>query len=410
MPTNKTRKLTTKFIESITPPKTRGQQTEYFDSLCPGLSLRVGTSGKKVFTYLYRFNGKLRRATLGGCLIESGGKFIHSIEQARDEARKIRAMVEAGTDPDIEKIKAKHKTLTFDSLCTRYIDEYAKPNKRTWKEDEQKLKRNFSDWDHREAASITRDEILDKIEYINQHSGPIAANRNRALILKLFKWARMKRLIPNNPATDIPKESENKRDRILTDDEIKQFWNGCDPIGYPFGPLFKLMLITGRRRGSVATMKKSELDLNNKQWSISAEMDKSGKPQIVPLPYLAIGILEDVLKNYNMDSDFVFTTNLKNAVSGFSKTKNDLDKLTGMQDWTLHDLRRTCRTNLPRLGISPFIAKLTIGHTVTGIDQVYDRYSYMPEKRDALDKWAAFIEGLTSGKTAKVVALKKSAQ
>ena len=168
------------------------------------------------------------------------------------------------------------------------------------------------------------------------------------------------------------------------------------------------MLITGRRRGSVATMKKSELDLNNKQWAISAERDKSGKPQIVPLPDLVTGILKDVLKNYNMDSDFVFTTNLKNAVSGFSKAKNELDKITGMQDWTLHDLRRTCRTSLPRMGFSPFVAKLTIGHTITGIDQVYDRYSYMPEKTEALQKWASFIEGLTSGKSAKVVAMGKA--
>ena len=399
------RKITSKFIESIKPPKKRGQQDEYFDSLCPGLSLRVGTSGKKVFTYLYRFNGKVKRATLGGYLIESGGKYIHSIEKARQEAARIRSMIEADTDPSLEKIKTKHTALDFKALHTKYIDEYAKPNKRTWKEDEQKLERNFIEWDTRKAASITRDEILDKIEYINQNSGPIAANRNRALILKLFKWARVKRLIPDNPALDVPKESERKRDRILTDDEIKLFWDGCGKIGYPFGPCFKLMLLTGRRRGSVASMSKPEIDLDNRQWAVSSEKDKSGKPQIVPLFDIAAKILNDVLENYNLESDYVFTTNLKKPVSGFSKAKTELDKLTGMQDWTLHDLRRTCRTNLPRLSVSPFIAKLTIGHTITGIDQVYDRYSYMPEKTEALQKWTDFINGLVTGESAKVVKL-----
>jgi len=85
--------------------------------------------------------------------------------------------------------------------------------------------------------------------------------------------------------------------------------------------------------------------------------------------------------------------------------KAEIDTLSKVKKWVLQDLRRTCRTNLPRLGVSPFIAKLTIGHTIPGIDQVYDRYSYMPEKREALDKWAAFIDGLINDKESKVVSI-----
>ena len=80
--------------------------------------------------------------------------------------------------------------------------------------------------------------------------------------------------------------------------------------------------------------------------------------------------------------------------------------MSKIKKWVLQDLRRTCRTSLPRLGVSPFIAKLTIGHKIPGIDQVYDRYSYMPEKREALVKWDEFIQGLVEDKESKVVAIK----
>ena len=79
--------------------------------------------------------------------------------------------------------------------------------------------------------------------------------------------------------------------------------------------------------------------------------------------------------------------------------------MSKIKKWVLQDLRRTCRTDLPRLGVSPFIAKLTIGHKIPGIDQVYDRYSYMPEKREALEKWAEFIDGLIKDEEPKVVAI-----
>ena len=102
----------------------------------------------------------------------------------------------------------------------------------------------------------------------------------------------------------------------------------------------------------------------------------------------------------------VFTTTGKTPISGYSRAKRDMDDLSKIQKWVLQDLRRTCRTSLPRLGVSPFIAKLTIGHKIPGIDQIYDRYSYMPEKREALDKWDEFIQGLVEDKGSKVVAIK----
>ena len=195
--------------------------------------------------------------------------------------------------------------------------------------------------------------------------------------------------------------------RILSDDEIKKFWKACDTKGYPFGPCFQLMLLTGRREGSVSKMGWSDINFETKEWHVQSEIDKTGKPAVVPLSDTAIEILQDINDNYQMeDSALVFTTTGKTPISGFSKVKIEIDKLSKVSKWVLQDLRRTCRTNLPRLGVSPFIAKLTIGHKIPGIDQVYDRYSYMPEKRDALDKWAEFVDGIITADESNVVAIK----
>ncbi len=393
--------LTIKSIEAIKPPTVTGQQDEYYDTNQTGFSLRVGTSGKKVFYQRYRVGKKQGRMKIGTYPTEK------SLKEAREEGSDYLKQASKGNDPALEVRRRRSVNLLFKDLAEMYIEEYAKPNKRTWKEDEQKLDKKFSEWNDRDAYTITRDDVLDRIEYIKQNHGPIAANRNAALIKKLFKWARQKRHIPDNPATDIPKEKENVRDRTLTDSEIPDFWQACDTKGYPFGPCFQLMLLTGRREGSVSKMEWPDINFKTKEWHVRAEIDKKGKPHVVPLPDLAIDLLQNIHDNYRIEnSDLVFTTTGKTPISGFSRAKAEINTLSKVKEWVLQDLRRTCRTNLPRLGVSPFIAKLTIGHKIPGIDQVYDRYSYMPEKREALDMWAELINGLLKDDESKVVAIK----
>jgi len=392
------KKLTDKLISSKEIiPTVSGQQDEYYDLSFPGLALRVGISGKKVFTLLYRFNKKSKRYTIGRYPAKS-------LKAARKLAGELQQRVEKGED--IATLKRGVSNLAFEELGKLFIEKYSKPNKKTWTEDQQKLDKKFSVWNDLEADSITCDDVLDRIEYIKENHGPIAANRNAALIKKLFKWAKEKRLITNNSATDIPKEKENSRDRILSDTEIPLFWQACTKKNYPFGYCFQLMLLTGRREGSVSQMEWPDINFTTKEWHVRSEIDKTGKPAVVPLPDMAIEILQTIYDNYRFKGcDYVFTTTQKTTISGFSRAKADLDKLCKVNGWVLQDLRRTCRTNLPRLGVDPFISKLVIGHKIQGIDAVYDRYSYQPEKREALDKWAEFLQGLLDGDGSKVVQL-----
>jgi len=402
--------LTIKTIEAIKPPngiknpkvkhKAKSQQDEYYDTNQTGFLLRLGTSGKKVFYQRYRVGKKQGRIKIGTYPTDIG------LREAREKGKEYLKKANIGEDPALEKRRSRAGGLLFKDLSKMYVEQYAKPKKRTWKEDEQKLEKKFSDWDDMEANSITHEDVFDRIEYIKKNHGPIAANRNLALIRKVFKWAKEKRLVKESPVRDISKEPENTRDNILTDKQIKAFWGGCESHGYPFGTCYQVMLITGRRLGSVSKMKWTDLDLEAKEWTIPSELDKSGKPQVVPLPTLVIETLIDIQENHLIeDSEYVFTTNGKAPISGFSKSKVKLDKLSKLSGWTLHDLRRTCRTNLPRLGVTPDISKLTMGHKLQGVDAIYDRYSYMPEKRDALEKWANYLQGLIADKENKVVSI-----
>jgi len=396
--------LTIKTIDAIKPPTKKGQQDEYYDTNQIGLSVRVGTSGKKVFYQRYRVGRKQGRIKIGTYPTEK------SLKEAREEGSDYLKQASKGGDPSLEKKRNRIKGITFKELADFYIDDYAKPNKRTWNEDKQKLDTKFSVWNDKGAKNITRDDVLDRIEYIKQNHGHITANRHAALIKKLFKWAIQKRLISHNPATDIPKEKENSRDRTLTDGEIPMFWKACESKGYPFGLCFQLMLLTGRREGSVSKIEWSDINFKTKEWHVRSEIDKTGSPSVVPLSDLAIELLQNINDNYRIEgSDLVFTTTGKTPISGYSRAKIDMDKLSKIKNWVFQDLRRTCRTNLPRLGVSPFIAKLTIGHKIAGIDQVYDRYSYMPEKREALLKWDEFIQGLLEDKESNVVEIKTQA-
>lgn len=417
------KKLTEAFLaRGITPPTKTGQQDEYFDTEVKSLSVRIGTSGKKTFSLVYRIRGdsKLRRGTLGyySSTPDSGTP----LREARRKALSYLDRAREGKDPFALSISPAYAGRTFEDVAKDYVSDYAKKHKRTWKEDKAKLERNFSDWYPISVENIGREGGLDqetvhaKILELYEKRGPYSANRNRSLILKLFKWARQQRKIPANPvpsAAELPKYPEQSRDRKFDDDEISSFWAGCETKGYPFGYCFELMLILGRRETPVAHIRWSLLDLKAGEWTNPAIIEKTKRTETVPLPPLAVRILKHIKKNYRFEGcDYVFTTNGKTPISGWTNAKKSLDtkcKALGKEiktPWQLKDLRRTCRSYLPKCGATPPMARITLGHAMRGIDKVYDQYSYMKEKREALENWAAFLEGLISGKqSAKVVSL-----
>ena len=212
---------------------------------------------------------------------------------------------------------------------------------------------------------------------------------------------------------------------MLSDAEIGVFWRGTEQLGNPFGPVFRLLLLTAQREIEVAGMRWSEFDNADdpKIWTIPGERSKNGKPHMVHLGALALEIIKAVPKIKGQD-DLLFSGNGKTPVSGFSSAKARLDRhmLKLMQEgcedarlapWVLHDLRRTATTGMAGLGIAPHVADRVLNHqagTIRGVAAVYNRFEYLTERKAALESWGRYIEGLIGREPQNVVPLRRAAE
>jgi integrase len=169
-------------------------------------------------------------------------------------------------------------------------------------------------------------------------------------------------------------------------DELKAVWAAADDMGYPFGPMVKLLILTAQRRAEVANLERGWLLCDQQAFEVPASHYKTDRPQVVPLSAPALAIVE-ALPKWNGGTFMLSTTAGKRPVSGFSKAKARLDRLSGVEGWTLHDLRRSAATHMARLGVAQEHIERVLGHAIEGVAGTYNRYSYLPEKRAALDAW-----------------------
>jgi integrase len=251
-------------------------------------------------------------------------------------------------------------------------------------------------------------EILDRVV---DGGAPIAANRVLAAVRKLLNWAVARDILQSSPCAGVkPPAAERARDRVLSDDELRLVWQAADKMGGTFGPLVKLLALTGQRRDEVAGLRHGELDLDARLWTLPPARTKNNQPHEVPLSAAALAVLESVPRVAG--SPFVFTTNGgASPASGYSKGKRRLDALLppDMPPWRLHDLRRTCASGMARLGINLPVIEKVLNHSsgsFAGIVGVYQKHSFADEKCAALEAWGRHVESLVSGKSAKVVRLR----
>jgi integrase len=184
----------------------------------------------------------------------------------------------------------------------------------------------------------------------------------------------------------------------LADEELKSFWHTTEEIGFPFGPAFQLMALTGQRRGEVAGMQWSHLNIEQAVWTIPANVAKNGRAHEVPLSPLALDIV-GALPRF-AGSDLIFTTTGLSPISGFGRAKDRLDFIMQSNEWRLHDLRRTAASGMARIGVAPHVIEKVLNHVsgqISGVAAVYNRHGYQHEKREALEGWADFLRLLTAG-------------
>jgi integrase len=206
---------------------------------------------------------------------------------------------------------------------------------------------------------------------------------------------------------------------LLADDELRWLLRACDEIGWPFGPLVKLLVLTAQRRDEVASMAWAEVNLDGRLWTIPRHKTKSDREHDVQLSDAAI----DVLRKLTRSGDgLIFTTTGETAVSGFSRAKSNLSdamlaakreqlgkrQADDIPGWTLHDLRRTAATNMARLNFPPHVVDKVLNHssgTIRGVAAVYNRFAYADERRAALEAWGRYVEALIKPTEANVMPL-----
>lgn len=406
-------KLTAATVDKMQPTDRR---QEIPDSFCTGLYLTVQPSGKKGWQVRYRHGGVHRRMTLGGYP-------VLSLADARQRARDALAAASEGRDP-AEEVKATRAPKPEDDRdkIKTLIGQYDKRHLKGLKSGDvvrRELDRFVvAPWGERDIHSITKRDVIDLLDGIADSGRVVTANRVRAYLNKFLNWAVERDILPLSPATGVkPVAKELSRDRVLTDDEIRWFWQACEAEGFPWGPLGKLLLLTGQRLNEVAQITDSEL--RGEVWHLTADRTKNGRAHDVPLTAESKAILQSIDRIEGRPG-FVFTTTGNTPVSGFFKARAHLaeameaiaakerGETVEIPRWTFHDLRRTAATGMARLGIAVRVTEAVLNHvsgTGGGIVAVYQRHDYADEKRRALEAWAAFVLRLMRATPDNVVRL-----
>jgi integrase len=302
-----------------------------------------------------------------------------------------------GLDPAAERDKRKIETKpqpksakAFASIIPIYLEARhggLKPT--TYEGQERHLNSHWKALHDLPLDGITRADVAQSLTTIAKDSGPVAANRARSTLSKFYAWAIGEGLCDANPVIGTNLRDENDpRERSLSNAEVACVWLNAPNNDY--GRIIKLILLTGCRRAEIGDLKWSEIDTEARTITLPRERTKNGREHVVPLCDSAVAILEGIERG---DRDYLFGRRRAGGFCRWVKSKRGLDQTVKLKEpWTVHDLRRTVRTGLGKLGIQPHVAEAVLNHLPPKLIRTYDRNTYEAEKREALDKWAAHLK------------------
>src|SRR5271165_7093634 len=378
------------------------KRREIPDGKIAGLYLVLQPSGAKSFALRYRVDGLPRKLTLGPYP-------TLDLATARKRAQEALGDVAGGKDPAAlkrsarEARKAEQSTADrVETVATSFIERYVKRNVgASWAREAERLLsvEIVPKIGAKRLGDVKKSDVHDILDGMVDRGAPIVANRALAVFRRMCNWAIERGIVAASPCDKIKAPAaEVSRDRVLSDDEIRLAWGAFNRVGWPFGPLAQLLLLTGARRDEIASGRWSEIDLVAKTWTIGKERSKNGVAHEIPLSDAALGILKTLPRIGDKRDAFVFTTTGATPVSGFSRAKegfdkamlavlrkaaiergDDPDKIEAPGHWTLHDLRRTAASGMAGLGIAPHLVEAVPNHksgTIKGVARVYNKYDY----------------------------------
>jgi len=312
-------------------------------------------------------------------------------ELARKEAQRLLGIVATGTDPFAQSLSSE----TFGEEIERYLlckRTSLKP--RSFIEDQRYLRKHAAPLHRLKLEEIDRRAIAVLLGQVETASGPIARNRLRSSLSSFFAWAIQEGLAETNPVQGTGKADEgNGRDRVLTQEELRKLWRNLGED--KFSDIVRLLLLTGQRRGEISALAWSEVDLAKGMIILPPARTKNKRQHELPLSRQALAIIERQPRRNS--SEFLFSD--KQGYKDWDTAKMKLDQRLRIAPWRLHDLRRTCATHLGELGVQPHHIEAILNHYSghrAGVAGVYQRAKYEGEMRSALQKWADWIEGITT--------------
>jgi integrase len=384
-------KLTDAVIKRLTCPS-HAKDILVSDDEQRGLYLRVSAKGSKTYLAQYTIGGVKRRVALGGL----------TLALARSAAARIMGEVAAGLDPASErkakaqaaKLKAQRDELTLGALIDRWEAGALASKKGSYRaEAVRALKKAFVKQLALPAGALDRKAVVNVLDVMPAMMGA----RTKAYGEALFAWAAKRGSIAANPFANIPVAPTVKRDRVLTDSELRAIWQAMAGPG-SYNAIVRLLMLTGQRRAEVAEMERVELSADMASWTISSSRTKNSHEHVVPLSPQARAIIEAAPRYANA---LVFPAPRGSAIATFAHDKERLDEAIGFDDWVLHDLRRTVATNLQRLGVRLEVTEAVLNHVSGsrgGIVGVYQKHDWADEKRAALQAWADRLDAIVEGR------------
>lgn len=407
--------LTETGLERLRPPAEG--RVEMGDTVVPGLRLRVTANGVMSWSVLYKVRGEGGLSPITGRPLRGaqrritiGTYPIYGVKKAREAAIEVLEKAVNGTDARKSRDSALVDRLasTVEAVTRRFIDQDAKANIESWKKIERCLDMHvLPEWGGRPIADIRRRDVHELLDEFIAAGKIGTAQDVRKHLSRLFNWAVDREIITASPLTGLKrKDLHYKADagRALTDDELRAIWRGAAQLGYPFGPYFQLMILTGQRRNEWADAKHSEICSKRKVLEIPKTRYKGRRDHVVPLAPEAWAIFETMPK-WNGADPYLFSTKAGDApISAFSQAKTYLDVLATdelgksssnpsavLPNYRIHDFRVTCESRLADLGFNQDVRDAVLGHAKVGLQRTYNKHDYAEEKRRALEAYAKHV-------------------
>jgi integrase len=383
-------------VNSFKPPAGKVDHDE-IDEAMPGFGIRFRNGGSGTYFIKYKIGDKHGRLSLGKV-----NKV--TLESARAAAKKQFAAIAEKIDPSVERAKAVAKISgTIEPLIDDFVAYLARNGRSPsyLAENERSLRRYFKALHRFAATDINRAMVAKELSKIRSERGPISSDRSRAHLSKFFNWAIGEGLAESNPTSGTNKTGSKARDRVLRDEELAAIWSALGDDDY--GAICKLLTLTGARRDEIGSLSRREINLAQKQIELPGSRTKSGVDHVIPLSATALSILKS--REPRQGSDFVFGRG-EGGFSGWSQSKERLDAKLDLDGWVLHDFRRTLSTVMhDRLQVQPHVVEAVLGHISGhrgGVAGVYNKAQYLDQKREALERYADHVKGLTRAKLSVV--------